>query len=173
MDRGTNSSASANRTPGDKTLLAGATGDTAAPISASLQKPAPKAGAAVSGLIGLGILLALSLAGGDARKMLHLSLPGPVIGLALLAVVFLVVERFHAWSHRHLTLHLVPVSRALVSHMGLLFVPAGVGIITEGDALRRDWLPIVAALVGSTLIGLIATGWLMHRFAPKSPGIKP
>jgi holin-like protein len=51
--------------------------------------------------------------------------------------------------------------------MGLLFVPAGVGIITEGDLLRREWLPIIVALVGSTLIGLVATGWLMHRLAPK------
>jgi holin-like protein len=51
-------------------------------------------------------------------------------------------------------------------------VPAGVGIITEGDVLRREWLPIVVALIGSTLVGLVATGWLMHRFAPKLPESK-
>ena len=62
---------------------------------------------------------------------------------------------------------MVPVSRLLVSQMGLLFVPAGAGIISEGDVLRHEWLPIVAAVVGSTLIGLITTGWFMHRFAPK------
>jgi len=130
-------------------------------------EPARTGRRVVSGLIGLFILLALVYVGGDARKALHLSLPGPVIGLALLATGVLLVERFHSWSHRHLTLHLVPVSRLLVSHMGLLFVPAGVGIITEGDALRREWLPMVAALVGSTLLGLVATGWIMHRFAPQ------
>ncbi len=121
----------------------------------------------VSGVIGLFILLALVFVAGDALEALHLSLPGPVLGLALLAVIFLLVERFHTRSHRHLTLHVAPVSRLLVSCMGLLFVPAGVGIITEGDALRREWLPIVAAVVGSTLIGLVVTGWLMQRFAPK------
>ena len=132
------------------------------------QKTAKKTGRrVVSGLIGLFILLALAFVGGDARNAFHLALPGPVIGLTLLAAGFLLVERFHARSHRHLTLHLVPVSRLLISHMGLLFVPAGVGIIAEGDVLRREWLPIVAALVGSTLIGLAATGWLMDRFAPK------
>ena len=132
------------------------------------RKPGKKTGRRiVSGLIGLIILLALVFVGGDARKALHLSLPGPVIGLALLAVIFLLVKRFHTRSHRHLNLRVVPVSRLLVSQMGLLFVPAGAGIITEGDVLRHEWLPIVAAVVGSTLIGLITTGWFMHRFAPK------
>jgi len=132
------------------------------------RKPGKKTGRmVVSGLIGLFILLALVFVGGDARKAFHLSLPGPVIGLVLLAAGFLLAERFHTRSHRQLKLHVAPVSRLLVSQMGLLFVPAGAGIITEGDALRHEWLPIVAAVVGSTLIGLVATGWLMHRFAPK------
>jgi holin-like protein len=132
------------------------------------RKPGKKTGhRIVSGLIGLFILLALVFVGGDARKALHLSLPGPVIGLALLAMVFLLVKRFHTRSHRHLNLRVVPVSRLLVSQMGLLFVPAGAGIVTEGDVLRHEWLPIVAAVIGSTLIGLMATGWFMHRFAPK------
>jgi holin-like protein len=121
-----------------------------------------------SGLIGLFMLLALTLVGGDAREFFHLPLPGPVIGFALLAGLVLLVERFHVWSSRHLNLHLVPVSRLLVSHMGLLFVPAGVGIITQGDALRREWLPMLVALLGSTLIGLLATGWLMQRFGSKT-----
>jgi holin-like protein len=118
------------------------------------------------GLIGLCLLLAFMVAGDEARKSLHLPLPGPVIGLALLTTLVLLVERFHARSYWQLTLRLTPVSRLLVSHLGLLFVPAGVGIITEGEALRREWLPIVAALLGSTWIGLATTGWLMQRFAP-------
>ena len=126
----------------------------------------------VSSLIGFFILLTLAIVGGDMRRSLHLSLPGPVIGLALLSAGFLLAQRFHTWSHRRLKLQLVPVSRLLISHMGLLFVPAGVGIVTEGDALRREWLPIVTALVGSTLVGLAATSWLMHRFARKSQSIK-
>jgi holin-like protein len=87
-----------------------------------------------------------------------------------LSLVVLLAERFHAWSSRHLALHVMPVSRVLVSHLGLLFVPAGVGIITQGAVLRREWLPIVAALLGSTLVGLVATGWVMQRFAPKKQG---
>jgi holin-like protein len=144
-------------------------GQESKPMAAPDQKPNRKTGRRlVRALIGLCILIGLVYVGGGAQNDLHLSLPGPVIGLALLAGVFLLVKRLHARSRRHLALHLAPISRLLVSHMGLLFVPAGVGIITEGDALSREWLPIVAALIGSTLIGLAATGWFMHRFAPKN-----
>jgi holin-like protein len=122
----------------------------------------------VNGLMGLFILMALALAGGFAQRGFQLTLPGPVIGLALMAAAFVMVARHHLRLHRRLTLHLVPVSRLLVSHMGLLFVPAGVGIITEGDALRREWLPILAGLAGSTLIGLAATGWIMQRFSARN-----
>jgi len=134
------------------------------------RKPVRVALAAGSGLIGLLVLTALAWEGGNVRDSFHLSMPGPVVGLMALSLVVLLAERFHAWSSRHLALHVMPVSRVLVSHLGLLFVPAGVGIITQGAVLRREWLPIVAALLGSTLVGLVATGWVMQRFAPKKQG---
>ena len=128
---------------------------------------------AVSALVGVTALAALAYAGGAARDALHLPLPGPVIGLALLAVILLCVKRFHARAHRHVAIKLLPAGRFLVSHMSLLFVPAGVGIITEGEALRRQGIPLVAVLVGSTIIGLIATGWLMHQLARKNSVSNP
>jgi putative effector of murein hydrolase LrgA (UPF0299 family) len=51
----------------------------------------------------------------------------------------------------------------LISNMGLLFVPAGVGIIAELSVLRHEWLPIVAGLFVSTVLGLVVTGVVMHR----------
>jgi holin-like protein len=42
-------------------------------------------------------------------------------------------------------------------------VPAGVGIIAELGVLRREWLPILAGLVVSTVLGLIVTGLVMHH----------
>ena len=38
--------------------------------------------------------------------------------------------------------------------MALFFVPAGVGVITQAQVLRAEWLPVSVALVASTLIGL-------------------
>ena len=42
-------------------------------------------------------------------------------------------------------------------------MPAGVGIVTQLDALQRDWLPILVAILVSTVAGLAVTGWLMQR----------
>ena len=53
----------------------------------------------------------------------------------------------------------------LLQHMGLLFVPAGVGIIAEAGLLRQQWQPIAIAVVGSTVLSLVVTGPIMHRLA--------
>ena len=87
--------------------------------------------------------------------------------MGLLALILLLAKSFHTRSHRHLTLHVMPAGRLLIVHLALLFVPAGAGIVTEGEAMRREWLPLVAGVAGSTFMGLVATGWLMNRFAPK------
>ena len=99
------------------------------------QKPMKKTGRrVVSGLFGLFILLALVFVGGDARNAFHLSIPGPVIGLVLLAAGFLLVERFHSRSHQHLKLHVVPVSGLAASQAAEMgdgpaaFAAIGIGL---------------------------------------------
>ncbi|HUO07681.1 MAG TPA: CidA/LrgA family protein [Phycisphaerae bacterium] len=113
----------------------------------------------VNGLLGLLLLLACVLIGEVARRLAHLPLPGPVIGLALLAIILALSSRLRLEQH---SARVEPIARLLISHMGLLFVPAGVGIIMEVSVLRAQWLPILAGLLGSTFICLIATAWLMH-----------
>jgi holin-like protein len=102
------------------------------------------------------LLIACQLIGELLRAALHLPLPGPVIGMVLLTA--LLVRRGVAPE--------APLSRVaggLIGIMGLLFVPAGVGIIAQFGLLRQDWLPILAGLVVSTLSGLTVTGLVMHR----------
>ena len=53
----------------------------------------------------------------------------------------------------------------LLGNLGLLFVPAGVGVVTQLDVLGRNWLPIAAAILISTLLGLVVTGWVMQRLS--------
>lgn len=105
------------------------------------------------------ILIACQLLGESLRLLLALPVPGPVIGLFLLA---------GALARRDAAAAPTPLDRAagaLLAYMGLLFVPAGVGLITQLDLLRREWLPIIGGLVGSTVLGLVVTGLVMHHLS--------
>ncbi len=110
-------------------------------------------------LLAILVLMGCQLAGEALRGALALPIPGPVIGLFLLAAV-LACRRGRGPG-------LVPTSlettaNTLISHMGLLFVPAGVGIIAEAPLLSRQWLPILGAVLGSTVLSLGVTAIVMH-----------
>lgn len=101
------------------------------------------------------VLLLFQLIGECLFRVLHLPIPGPVIGMALLTVWLL-------WKPAALDTELERTSWGLLRAMGLLFVPAGVGIVANLQLVRAQWLPIVVGLVGSTALSLFGTAWLMH-----------
>lgn len=113
-------------------------------------------------LIALLTLIGCQLAGEAVRSSLSLPLPGPVIGMFMLAAVLAFRSRQRRTSENGFGRMLERTAEMLIGSMGLLFVPAGVGIISEAGLLRQEWLPIVAALFGSTVLGLLATGLVMH-----------
>ena len=107
------------------------------------------------------ILLLCQLAGEALRAVSHIQVPGPVIGMVLLAA-------FYILRRREPSPTLQRASDCLLSCLGLLFVPAGVGIVANLALLRSAWLPISVALIGSTFLTLVATAWIMHRFGPRA-----
>jgi len=115
-------------------------------------------------IIGVSILLVFGLAGNRLIALYSIPLPGAVVGLVLLAGALAIARRVSAPGTAWLPENVAPASRALLNHLGLLFVPAGCAVLTEGDVLRRNWIPILAALVVSTTLGLAVCGWIMHRF---------
>jgi len=107
------------------------------------------------------VLLVCELAGNALHQMLGLPVPGPVISMSILAAV-LAFRKGGASSGSPITGSLEQTAETLIRHMGLLFVPAGVGLIAEIGVLRSEWLPIAAGLIGSTLLSLAVTGLVMH-----------
>lgn len=106
------------------------------------------------------ILLAAQLTGEALHRALHLPLPGPVLGMALLAAIFLLRKREPDTA-------LVQTSNGLLRWLGLLFIPAGAGVVANLDLLRSAWLPITVALLLSTAFTVAATAlvmqWLLRR----------
>jgi holin-like protein len=106
------------------------------------------------------VLVGCQLIGEVLRRVLHLPLPGPVIGMFLLALVLLVRGDDSVADEPS---QLGRTANALIANMGLLFVPAGVGVIAELGVLRQNWFPILVGLLVSTVLSLVVTGFVMHR----------
>lgn len=53
-------------------------------------------------------------------------------------------------------------ANGLLSHLSLLFVPAGVGVMTHFTRLGDEWLPIAVALIASTLLTVAVTALTMR-----------
>lgn len=102
-------------------------------------------------IVGLTWLVGLQLLGELVVRVLDLPVPGPVVGMLLLFVL-LRLRRDEDGS-------IVRAGSALLRHLQLLFVPAGVGVVAYLGVLGRDALPIGVALVGSWLLGLAVVGW--------------
>lgn len=106
----------------------------------------------------LALLLACQLAGEIFARALSLPVPGPVIGLALLAVGILVHARAAgADASRIEGTELGRTAGALLGSLGLLFVPAGVGVVQQLPVVGAYGLALAIALVGSTALTLVVT----------------
>lgn len=110
-------------------------------------------------------LLACQLAGEVLKSVFALPIPGPVLGMAILTAVIALRDRNKTDAQAARPGQLDRVADLLLKTMGLLFVPAGVGIMAQFQVLQSQWLPIVLGVVGSTLLSLLVTGWLMHRLS--------
>jgi holin-like protein len=89
-----------------------------------------------------------------------LPVPGPVVGMVLLLIVLL-IRRPSVGSGT------VRAADALLRHLQLLFIPAGVGLIAYLRLIGAQWWPIVAGIVVSWLVALVVTagvGMAVVRF---------
>ena len=111
----------------------------------------PAAHAVVTGLIWL---LGCQAVGEVAVRVTGIPVPGPVVGMVVLFVA-LQLRRPH-----HLAGVFV-VSDALLHHLQLLFVPAGVGVVVHLALLRDEAWPVLLGLVGSWLVGLVVVAYVV------------
>ena len=117
-------------------------------------------------LLGFLALLACQLVGQFLVDAVALPVPGPVVGMMLLLIVLLVRRPGNDNSA-------VRAADALLRHLQLLFIPAGVGFIAYLRLVGAQWWPIVAGIVASWLIALLVTagvgGALLKRERRRAP----
>ena len=117
-------------------------------------------------LLSLGLILLCQLVGEAIARGSGIPVPGPVIGLVLCVVLLLARDKIGS----RLPLELrdgtfEQTGQGILSHLSLLFVPAGVGIVQRLDVLAANALAIVSALVVSTVLTLVVTAWVFSVVA--------
>ena len=110
----------------------------------------------ISGLVQ--ILLFQSL-GELVSKFLLPTLPGPVIGLVLL-VLWLVLRK-------GINSDLEMVADGFSQYLGLLFVPAAVGVVLFLPQLKANALAIISALVGSIILTIASSAFIARLLSKK------
>lgn len=115
----------------------------------------------MNGLRGLAWLLVFQSIGELLSRGFSLPLPGPVLGLVLL----LVALRFPVVRE--------PVGECaqfLLSHLSLLFIPVGVGVMTHLALLGEYGGRMLLVIVLSTWIGLGVTALVLYGPARRRAG---
>lgn len=107
------------------------------------------------------ILLFQSL-GELASKLILPFLPGPVIGLVLLLGWLIIKEEINP--------SLALVGEGLSQYLGLLFVPAAVGVVLFLPQLKNNALAIICALVGGIILTISSVALILKWIAPKEEG---
>ena len=95
-----------------------------------------------------GLLLGCQLLGEITVRGFGFALPGPVLGLALLALLIAAIPR--------LVEQLRPTTSIILANLSFLFVPAGVGVIGNFEVLSEDGIALLVILVLSTVLSMLA-----------------
>lgn len=108
----------------------------------------------------LTLIFSCQLIGEVIVSFLGLPVPGPVLGMVLLFCGLMV--------RGHVPKALDETAGTLLSHLSLLFVPAGVGIMAHARLVSEQLLPISVSLVVSTVLTIAVTGSLMAWLGPRT-----
>lgn len=106
---------------------------------------------------GLIILLSFQGAGEIVARLFSLPVPGPVIGLVLLLIFLIRRGKVDA--------PIDTVASTLTKHLGLLFVPAAVGVVMFWPQLKTHFWAITIALAVS-VTATIAVSAAVLRYWP-------
>ena len=111
-----------------------------------------------------GIILAVTCAGEVMKYFIPLPIPGSIYGLILMFVLLLTkvikVE------------HVKETGEFLIEIMPLMFIPAGVGLITSWSQLQPFLVPLLVITVVSTFVVMIVTGKVTDFLISKKEGKK-
>ena len=105
------------------------------------------------------VLIVLQLIGESIVQVTGLPVPGAIIGLILLYAILLLRGEISDEMSR--------TSGFLLQNLGVLFVPAGVGVIAYLPMIATQWWVILLVLLVSVCATIAITGLVVASLSPR------
>ena len=108
------------------------------------------------------IIFFYQLLGEAIQKIFEINIPGPVIGLILLLLCFIIFSKKLTQSKRIIK-EISVTSNQIINYLSLLFVPIGVGVVMHIDYLGDNLFKIFSIIIIGTLATLVFTAFVMEK----------
>lgn len=108
------------------------------------------------------IIFFFQLLGEAIQKFFEINIPGPVIGLILLLLVFIFFIK-NASPFRKIKKEISETSHQIINYLSLLFVPIGVGVVMHINYLGDNLFKILAIIIIGTLSTLVFVAYIMEK----------
>ena len=108
------------------------------------------------------IIFFFQLLGEAIQKFFEINIPGPVIGLILLLLVFIFFIK-NALPFRKIKKEISETSHQIIKYLSLLFVPIGVGVVMHINYLGDNLFKILAIIIIGTLSTLAYEAYVMEK----------
>ena len=107
------------------------------------------------------IIFFFQLLGEAIQKFFEINIPGPVIGLVLLLLVYIFF--LDSSQYKKIKKEISNTSHQIINYLSLLFVPIGVGVVMHINYLGDNLFQILAIIIFGTLATLVFTAFIMEK----------
>jgi holin-like protein len=108
------------------------------------------------------IIFFYQLLGEAIKKFFEINIPGPVIGLILLLLTFIIFSKKFTQSKKIIK-EISAISHQIINYLSLLFVPIGVGVVMHINYLGDNLFTIFSIIIIGTLATLVFTAIVMEK----------
>jgi len=108
------------------------------------------------------IIFFYQLLGEAIQKFFEINIPGPVIGLILLLLSFILFSE-NIKQSKKIIKEISLISHQIISYLSLLFVPIGVGVVMHINYLGDNLFKIFSIIIIGTLATLVFTAFVMEK----------
>jgi holin-like protein len=113
------------------------------------------------------IIFFYQLLGEAVKKIFEIRIPGPVIGLILLLVSLILLNKFKTKFINNLKKEVADTSTYILKYLSFLFVPIGVGVVMHFSYLENNLSKVLFIIFISTILTISITAFLMEKINKK------